>query len=101
VTDRVERFVARTAGHASAVERGRQRAATVVLDPPRSGAGRSVVEGLVTLSPAQIVYVACDPVAFARDAALFAAGGYQVRNLRAFDLFPQTHHVELVALLTR
>lgn len=101
VTDRVERYIARTAAQASARERGRQSAATVVLDPPRSGAGKSVVGSLLTLEPAQIVYVACDPVAFARDVALFAAGGYEVRALRAFDLFPHTHHVEVVARLTR
>lgn len=101
VTDRVERYVARAAAQASARERGRQSAATVVLDPPRSGAGKAVVGSLLTLEPAQIVYVACDPVAFARDVALFAAGGYEVRALRAFDLFPHTHHVEVVARLTR
>jgi tRNA/tmRNA/rRNA uracil-C5-methylase (TrmA/RlmC/RlmD family) len=101
VTERVERYIARTAAQASARERGRQSAATVVLDPPRSGAGKSVVGSLLTLEPAQIVYVACDPVAFARDVALFAAGGYEVRALRAFDLFPHTHHVEVVARLTR
>jgi tRNA/tmRNA/rRNA uracil-C5-methylase (TrmA/RlmC/RlmD family) len=101
VTGRVERYVARAAAQASAVERGRQRAATVVLDPPRSGAGKAVVGSLLALEPAQIVYVACDPVAFARDVALFAAGGYEVRALRAFDLFPHTHHVEVVARLTR
>ncbi|TAM71955.1 MAG: class I SAM-dependent RNA methyltransferase [Microbacteriaceae bacterium] len=101
ITDRVDRFVARSVAQASAHERARQRAATVVLDPPRSGAGRDVVDGLLALSPAQLVYVACDPIAFARDAAFFAAGGYTVRALRAFDLFPHTHHVELVALLTR
>jgi tRNA/tmRNA/rRNA uracil-C5-methylase (TrmA/RlmC/RlmD family) len=72
-----------------------------VLDPPRSGAGKAVVGSLLALEPAQIVYVACDPVAFARDVALFAAGGYEVRALRAFDLFPHTHHVEVVARLTR
>jgi tRNA/tmRNA/rRNA uracil-C5-methylase (TrmA/RlmC/RlmD family) len=101
VTDRAERYVARAAAQASGVERGRQRAATVVLDPPRSGAGKAVVGSLLALEPAQIVYVACDPVAFARDVALFAAGGYEVRALRAFDLFPHTHHVEVVARLTR
>jgi tRNA/tmRNA/rRNA uracil-C5-methylase (TrmA/RlmC/RlmD family) len=48
-----------------------------------------------------VVYVACDPVALARDVALFAEHGYTLRTLRAFDLFPNTHHVEAVALLTR
>jgi tRNA/tmRNA/rRNA uracil-C5-methylase (TrmA/RlmC/RlmD family) len=101
VTDRVERFVDRAQSDASAMERGRQRAATVVLDPPRSGAGRDVVQAIGRMSPAQVVYVACDPVAFARDAALFATDGYRVRSLRAFDLFPHTHHMELVAQFTR
>ncbi|WP_158862703.1 class I SAM-dependent RNA methyltransferase [Leifsonia sp. AG29] len=99
VTERVERFVTRLASDASAAERARLRSATVVLDPPRSGAGRAVVDAVASLRPAQIVYVACDPVALARDLAFFAAGGYPVRSLRAFDLFPNTHHVEAVATL--
>lgn len=99
VTDRVERFVERLAQESSAAERARLRAAAVVLDPPRSGAGRPVVDAVASLAPAQIVYVACDPVAFARDVALFAERGYPLRSLRAFDLFPNTHHVEAVATL--
>lgn len=101
LTDRVERFVSKLAADASATDRSRLRAATVVLDPPRSGAGRPVVDALASLEPAQIVYVACDPVALARDVALFAERGYALRSLRAFDLFPNTHHVEAVATLTR
>ncbi|HEY0248919.1 MAG TPA: TRAM domain-containing protein [Gryllotalpicola sp.] len=100
VTGRVEQWVQGLAANASVVERGRQRAATVVLDPPRAGAGRAVVEELIATGPAQLVYVACDPVAFARDAALFRSAGYGIRWLEAFDLFPNTHHVELVARLT-
>jgi len=77
------------------------RGATVVLDPPRSGAGAEVMASLATLAPAQIVYVACDPVALARDVALAAETGFTLRSLRAFDLFPHTHHVEAVATLVR
>ncbi|MGW5054474.1 class I SAM-dependent RNA methyltransferase [Actinokineospora sp. NPDC004072] len=73
----------------------------VVLDPPRKGAGASVVDAIATRTPARIVYVACDPAALARDIALFARHGYQLTALRAFDAFPMTHHVESVALLTR
>ncbi|HEU5034106.1 MAG TPA: TRAM domain-containing protein [Mycobacteriales bacterium] len=69
----------------------------VVLDPPRRGAGREVVERLMALAPRRIVYVACDPAALARDLATFAAGGYALGRLRAFDLFPMTAHVECVA----
>ncbi|WP_025155580.1 class I SAM-dependent RNA methyltransferase [Leifsonia aquatica] len=99
VTARVEHFAADLAAGASAADRARLRAATVVLDPPRSGAGRAVVESIASLRPAQIVYVACDPVALARDLAFFAERGYPLRSLRAFDLFPNTHHVEAVATL--
>lgn len=101
ITDRVERYVTRLAGEASAADRARLRAATVVLDPPRSGAGREVVDAIASLTPAQVIYVACDPVALARDLAFFAGHGYELRGMRAFDLFPNTHHVEAVAALTR
>jgi len=101
VTARVDRWVRQAAAQASAAERDRFRSATVVLDPPRSGAGRPVVDGIAELAPAQVVYVACDPVALARDLALFRDHGYDVDALRAFDLFPSTHHVETVVRLLR
>jgi tRNA/tmRNA/rRNA uracil-C5-methylase (TrmA/RlmC/RlmD family) len=72
----------------------------VVLDPPREGARRQVVEGVVARRPRAVAYVACDPAALARDVAVFAEHGYRVDRLRALDLFPMTHHVECVALLT-
>ncbi len=75
--------------------------ATVVLDPPRAGAGAKVVGQLLDLAPKHIVYVACDPVALARDLKPLIAGGYELINLRAFDLFAHTHHVEAVASLSR
>jgi tRNA/tmRNA/rRNA uracil-C5-methylase (TrmA/RlmC/RlmD family) len=100
VTARVERWV-RGLADASASERGRLAAATVVLDPPRSGAGRAVLEALAAVQPAQLVYVACDPVAFARDTGTLAALGYRLGSLRAFDLFPHTHHVEAVGRFVR
>jgi tRNA/tmRNA/rRNA uracil-C5-methylase (TrmA/RlmC/RlmD family) len=71
--------------------------AAIVLDPPRSGAGPRVCASLAGLGPDVIVYVACDPAALARDTAALAAGGYGLDSLRAFDTFPQTHHVECVA----
>ncbi|HEV2779132.1 MAG TPA: class I SAM-dependent RNA methyltransferase [Actinophytocola sp.] len=71
----------------------------VVLDPPRKGAGREVVEAIAKSSPARVVYVACDPAALARDVTTFAESGYQLTHLRAFDAFPMTHHIECVALL--
>ncbi|MEY4102461.1 MAG: hypothetical protein RIR88_595 [Actinomycetota bacterium] len=97
LTARVDRYLASIERELNAVERARYEAATIVLDPPRAGAGREVVRSLAQLHPAQLVYVACDPVALARDVALLADSGYELRELRAFDLFPNTHHVEAVA----
>jgi tRNA/tmRNA/rRNA uracil-C5-methylase (TrmA/RlmC/RlmD family) len=71
----------------------------VVLDPPRSGAGRVVVERLARVTRRAVAYVACDPAALARDIATFAEHGWRLSSLRAFDLFPMTAHVECVALL--
>jgi len=73
----------------------------VVADPPRKGLGRAVVDALAAHGPAQVVYVACDPAALARDVAFFAGHGYTLGPLRAFDAFPMTHHMECVALLSR
>ena len=69
----------------------------VVLDPPRSGAGVSVIESVVALKPRTIVYVACDPAALARDTAYLRERGYTLEKIRAFDLFPMTAHMECVA----
>ena len=65
------------------------------------GARAGVVRGIAALSPGRVVYVACDPAALARDVATFAGLGYGLAELRAYALFPMTHHVECVALLTR
>jgi tRNA/tmRNA/rRNA uracil-C5-methylase (TrmA/RlmC/RlmD family) len=100
VTARVEAYL-RGLGAVSASERARLSAATVVLDPPRAGAGATVIDPLTALAPAQIVYVACDPVAFARDVALLSGRGYELTGLRALDLFPHTHHVEAIGSFRR
>lgn len=71
----------------------------VVLDPPRAGAGRAVVEQVVLRQPRAVAYVACDPAALARDVRSFREAGWRLAVLRGFDLFPQTHHVECVAML--
>jgi tRNA/tmRNA/rRNA uracil-C5-methylase (TrmA/RlmC/RlmD family) len=71
----------------------------VVLDPPREGAKRAVVEEVVDRRPRAVAYVACDPAALGRDVAIFAEHDYDLTAIRAFDLFPMTHHVECVALL--
>ena len=91
VSGRVDRVLARGVGPAD----------LVVLDPPRVGAKRPVVRAIAALEPRAVVYVACDPAALARDLGYFAEHGYRLDVLRAFDLFPMTHHVECVALLVR
>ncbi len=91
VAEDVDRFVRSRAAQG--------RLDLVVLDPPRSGAKRAVVAGIVRQRPRAVAYVACDPAALARDLSTFASLGYQLESLRAFDLFPMTHHVECVAIL--
>jgi tRNA/tmRNA/rRNA uracil-C5-methylase (TrmA/RlmC/RlmD family) len=73
----------------------------VVLDPPRDGAGKEAIEQIARLQPRAIVYVACDPAALARDTAYLADHSYLLADIRAFDLFPMTHHIECVALYER
>lgn len=75
------------------------KADLVVLDPPRSGVGRRGVTSIAATSPARIAYVSCDPATLSRDLLMFSQHGYQTKQLRAFDLFPMTHHVECVAIL--
>ena len=75
------------------------RPTLVVLDPPRAGAGLALSAALVSLRPRRIAYVACDPASFARDLRVFLDAGWTMPSLRAFDIFPMTEHVELVALL--
>lgn len=84
---------------ADLVARLEHRPDVVVLDPPRSGAGRDVVAAVCARRPRAVAYVACDPAALARDVRAAVEHGYCLGRLRAFDLFPMTHHVECVALL--
>ena len=94
--------IARMAGSPYFLAGGAARpGATVVLDPPRSGAGAEVVRAIAESDPARVVYVACDPVALARDLKTFQGLGWRPVRLEAFDLFPNTHHLEAVAALVR
>ena len=89
-----------TAGRVErALPRMSAKANIVVLDPPRKGAGKAVVQAVARTSPRAIAHVACDPAALARDLHLFDVNGYAPRSIRAFDVFPMTHHVEAVAIL--
>jgi tRNA/tmRNA/rRNA uracil-C5-methylase (TrmA/RlmC/RlmD family) len=84
------------------IKQGLQLAgATVILDPPRAGAGKTVVDQLVFLEPKKILYVACDPVSLARDLKAFMGSGYRLEQIRSYDLFPHTHHFETIASLVK
>jgi tRNA/tmRNA/rRNA uracil-C5-methylase (TrmA/RlmC/RlmD family) len=71
----------------------------VVLDPPRGGLAKGVASALVRVSPRRLVYVSCDAATLSRDLKLLVDGGFELADLRVFDLFPMTEHVELVAVL--
>ncbi len=71
----------------------------LLLDPPRAGAENSVIAGILGLRPQQITYVSCDPATLARDLKKLIADGYLLDSVAAFDMFPQTHHVETVVRL--
>ena len=74
----------------------------IVLDPPRSGLSRKVVRRIIEAGAPRIVYVSCNPTTLAPNAAqLVADGGYRLRRVRPVDMFPQTPHIECVALLER
>ena len=73
----------------------------LVLDPPRAGLSKKVVHRVIEASPRRIVYVSCNPTTLAPNAAEMVAAGYALRRVRPVDMFPQTHHIECVALLER
>jgi 23S rRNA (uracil1939-C5)-methyltransferase len=78
----------------SAVTAGALQIDFLLLDPPRTGAESRVVAGILQLRPKRICYVSCDPATLARDLKKLIAGGYSLDSIVAFDMFPQTHHVE-------
>jgi tRNA/tmRNA/rRNA uracil-C5-methylase (TrmA/RlmC/RlmD family) len=79
----------------------RVRADVAVLDPPRTGAGREVIDLLAAAGLPRIIHIGCEAASFARDVGLYRGHGYTVEELRVFDSFPLTHHVECVAVLSR
>jgi 23S rRNA (uracil1939-C5)-methyltransferase len=74
---------------------------TIVADPPRAGLGQAVITELARLSPSRLVYVSCDPATLARDARSLISAGFALRDVKPFDLFPQTFHIESVSLWER
>jgi 23S rRNA (uracil1939-C5)-methyltransferase len=72
-----------------------------VVDPPRSGLGEAVAERIADFEPERIVYLSCDPATLARDLSVFDHFGYRLIATECFDLFPQTPHVEMLAVVSR
>jgi 23S rRNA (uracil1939-C5)-methyltransferase len=73
----------------------------VLVDPPRAGLEKRVVDGILELQPQVLVYVSCDPSTLARDARRLIDGGYHLKDVTPFDLFPQTYHIESISLFER
>ena len=73
----------------------------LVIDPPRTGVEEDVIDGILHLKPKRITYVSCDPATLARDLKALLAAGFELASVAAFDMFPQTHHVETVVKLNR
>ena len=71
-----------------------------VLDPPRAGAGREIIDLLARAAVPRVIHVGCEVAAFARDVGLYQRAGYHVEVIRVFDAFPLTHHVECIALIS-
>ena len=88
----VEEFLA--AGHGAGAD-------AVIVDPPRTGLSKEAAAGVGALAAPRLVYVSCDVATLARDARVLTAGGYRLTDLQAFDLFPNTAHVESVAVFER
>jgi 23S rRNA (uracil1939-C5)-methyltransferase len=78
-----------------------ERAVKFVVDPPRAGLSKALIEGIAARSPGRVVYASCDTATFARDLTVFAGFGYTLEKLSLVDMFPRTQHLEVVSSLTR
>ena len=81
--------------------RGEARADVIVVDPPRKGCDAALLETVVKMAPERVVYVSCDSATLARDMKYLCGNGYEVRKVRAVDMFPMTVHVETVVLMSK
>ena len=73
----------------------------IVMDPVRAGCSEEVLKAAAGMNPKRIVYVSCNPATFARDAKILKLEGYEIKEIQPVDMFPQTMHVETVALMIR
>lgn len=96
------RFITADAAQAATqLEKEGIRPDVVILDPPRKGCDEALVETVARMAPSRVVYVSCDPATLSRDLKRFAALGYKTVSVTPVDMFPRTHHVECVCLLTK
>ncbi len=79
----------------------KKKADVVIMDPPRSGSTPDFIKSVFKLKPRKVVYISCDPSTQVRDVKMFMKGGYEVKECRAFDLFPHTKHIERIVCLSR
>jgi tRNA/tmRNA/rRNA uracil-C5-methylase (TrmA/RlmC/RlmD family) len=79
----------------------RERPDVAVLDPPRSGAGKEVIKQVADAGTPRVIHIGCEVASFARDVGSYREHGYEVDELRVFDAFPMTHHVECIAVLNQ
>ena len=95
-------FYCMDAGEAAQMFAARgERPDVIVVDPPRKGVSREVIDAMAQMAPARIVYVSCDPATLARDVKLLGEAGYHFEKAEAFDLFPRCAHVETVVLMSK
>ncbi|MBR5134536.1 MAG: 23S rRNA (uracil(1939)-C(5))-methyltransferase RlmD, partial [Clostridia bacterium] len=96
------RFLCADAAKAAAqLEKEGVRPTVIIVDPPRKGCDKALIETIARMAPTRVVYVSCDPATLARDCAVFAEQGYRIEHATPVDMFPRTAHVETVALLTK
>lgn len=83
------------------MEPGGNQPDVIIVDPPRKGLTESFIKASVAMQPEKITYVSCNPATMARDIKRYQELGYELKKVQPVDLFPQTHHIECVGLLTR
>ena len=95
-------FICADAGKAASnLQKSRQNIDVLIVDPPRKGLSSETIQAILSISSKKLIYVSCDPATLARDLKELSLGCYSVVSAEPFDMFPRTHHVETVVLLTR